>query len=168
MTASKCIEGMAVIKTRLCSMVALSLIVLQAIIALACAEEVLLATKQPLTFESGTTLVVEDVDQKQGKIWLAIHEMNRTPESAVLAMGENLSGRGVNLTVNGIYVGGDVDLVALDLKANGSVEDMRSPLAAELGQENSSPTGSGLNRSPGFPGALALFVLAGYLLVRPR
>lgn len=156
------------IKKQLCSMVALSLLVLQAIIAMACAEEVLLATHQPLAFESGTTLVVEDVDQKQGKIWLAIHEMNRSPQSAVLALGENLSCRGVNLTVKGIYVGGEVDLVALDLQTNGSAEDMRSPLAAELGQETSSLSGSGPNKSPGFPGVLALFVLAGYLLVRPR
>ncbi len=163
----KGIGGVAVIKTRLCMWAAYLMLAMQWITILACAEEILLATQQPFALDGGTTLVVEDVDPRQGKIWLDIYGRNVSHDSAVLGLGENLSGRGVNLTVIRIYAGGEVDLVALEInEINGSMEGGRSPNVLE--SENHPLSGTGPKESPGFLAALTLLILAGYCVARSR
>lgn len=153
------------IETRLCMWAAYLMLAVQWITILTCAEEVLLATQQPFALEGGTTLVVEDVDPRQGKIWLDIYGRNVSHDSAVLGLGENLSGRGVNLTVTRIYAGGEVDLVALEInEINGSMEGGRSPAALE--SENHLLSGIGPKESPGFLAMLTLLILAGYCMAR--
>jgi hypothetical protein len=162
MAVLKGVMGVSVIKKRLCTWAAYLMLAIQGIIIIACAEEILLATQQPFALESGTTLVVEDVDPRQGKIWLDLYGKNASHDSAVLGLGENLSSRGVNLTVTRIYAGGEVDLVALEI--NGSMEGGRSPLALE--SENHSFFETGPQKSPGFLAALTLLILAGYCVAR--
>jgi hypothetical protein len=162
MAVLKGVEGVSAIKMRLCTWAAYLVLIVQGIIFLACAEEILLATQQPFALESGTTLVVEDVDPRQGKIWLDLYGKNASHDSAVLGLGDNISCRGVNLTVVRIYAGGEVDLVALEI--NGSMEGGRRPLDLELESRSSNATDP--KKSPGFLAAIALMILAGYGVIR--
>jgi hypothetical protein len=164
MAVLKGIGCVAAIKKRLCTWAAYLMLAVQGITILACAEEILLATQQPFVLEGGTTLVIEDVDPRQGKIWLDIFDKNASHESAVLALGESLSGRGVNLTVTGIYAGGEVDLVALDLEAKGPTKGGGGPITLE--SEDHQYDGNNAKKSPDFLVALTLIILAGYCLAR--
>lgn len=90
-------------------------LVLAILVLPCCAEEVLLATQQPLDLADGTILVVEDVDPQQGVVWLGISGQNGTPNSAVLSLGENFSCCERDIIVSKIYTGGEGDLVALEI-----------------------------------------------------
>ncbi len=135
MAVLKGIGSVTGIKAQLCTWAAYLMVAVQWLTILACAEEILLATQQPFVLEGGTILVVEDVDPRHGKIWMDIYSKNASHESAVLALGENLSGRGMemNLTLTGIYAGGEVDLVALDLEVNGSASAQGAYSSLPLG-----------------------------------
>lgn len=164
MAVLKGIGSVTAIKKRLCVWAAYLMLAIKGITILACAEEILLATQQPFVLESGIALVVEDVDPRQGKIWLDICDKNANHESSVLALGENLSSLGMNLTVTGIYAGGEADLVALDLEVNGSSEGGRSHIVLE--SKNHQYAGNDVKKSPGFLAALTLIALAGYFIVK--
>ncbi len=142
--------------------------------ALAYADEVLLALQQPLMLEGGTVLVIEDADPRQGKVWMEISGKNASHASAVLALGEKLRCAGMNLTLTRIYAGGKVDLVALDLDVNGSLDVNGFPDANESAQgvlnsqpvqmNNYSISGNVLKKSPGLPAVQTMLILAGYCL----
>jgi hypothetical protein len=110
------------------------------------AELVLLSIPQPFSLGNNTTLVIEDVDAKQGVVWLNICYDNRTVDSAVIGIGGHHVYGGSNLTLQKIYSGGNNDLVALDIENETGLTNMtygdasfsnvtQSPVSAVLTSE---------------------------------
>ncbi|VVB71688.1 Uncharacterised protein [uncultured archaeon] len=77
-------------------------------------KEVLLAPHENITLEN-CTLILEDADSQEGKVWVSFSCDQDAPVSSVLGLGEpNRFGR-LTLVVKRIYAGDGRDLVALDI-----------------------------------------------------
>jgi hypothetical protein len=129
-----------------------------------CAEEVLLATQQPLDLADGTILVVEDVDPQQGVVWLGISGQNGTPDSAVLSLGENFSCSETDIMVSKIYTGGEGDLVTMEIY-NESALGMPGSHGPQF--PKSAPSfGEKSEKSPGFDAAIPALTMLGCSLIK--
>ncbi len=107
------------IKKELCNAALCFIVILTGTVTVlpSSADEVLLATQQPFNLSENMTLVVEDVDPQQGRVWLEIYSQSRneTLNSAVLGLGEHSNFSEIDLAVIRIYAGGVGDLVSLEI-----------------------------------------------------
>lgn len=78
-------------------------------------EEILMSTQGYLSFQENLTLLVMDVNLQSEVVWLRLSDENETLKSGILGVGESFAYDGMNLTVTGIYAGGERDLVAVDV-----------------------------------------------------
>ena len=78
-------------------------------------EEILMSTQWSLSFQDNLTLSVMDVNLPSEVVWLRLSDENETLKSGILGVGESFVYDGMNLTVTGIYAGGERDLVAVDV-----------------------------------------------------
>lgn len=99
-------------------------ILLVLLIAPALSEEFLLTPQQSLML-GGRTLLIEDVDSQSGLVWFSIVEQKKSPQSMVVAAGTALSFGEVKVSVDRIYAGGDLDLVALSVNASSPYREYR-------------------------------------------
>lgn len=83
----------------------------------ALSDEFLLTPQQSLML-GNRTLLIEDADSQSGLVWFSIVEQKKSPQSMVVAAGTALSFGEVTVSVDRIYAGGDLDLVALSVNAS--------------------------------------------------
>ena len=81
--------------------------------------EVLMSTRESITFAENLTVVVMDLEPRTGVVWLELQEDGVPLKSSILRTGESFDyderGDGLNLTVARIYAGGERDLVDLEV-----------------------------------------------------
>lgn len=141
--------------------VSVVLLVMAALAVPAGAEDVLLATQEPLTLGGDLVLVIEDVDSQKEMVWISLYREEIKVQSAVLGLGEHLLYGDLNLAVRRIYAGGGGDLVALEVSGMLPASGRSPPGNASRSLEEILP------QSPG-PGALlSLLAVLAAALIRP-
>jgi hypothetical protein len=99
--------------------------------------EVLMSTRESITFAENLTVVVMDLEPRTGVVWLELQEDGLPLKSSILRTGESFAyderGDGLNLTVARIYAGGERDLVDLvvvsgKVVGGGGEEDLSAPV----------------------------------------
>jgi len=91
-------------------------ILLVLLLAPALSEEFLLTPQQSLML-GNRTLLIEDADSQSGLVWFSIVDEKKPPQSMVVAAGTAFSFGDVTISVDRIYAGGGLDLVALSINA---------------------------------------------------
>ncbi|MGC9514730.1 hypothetical protein [Methanocrinis sp.] len=105
--------------------------------------EIFMSTRECLTFADNLTLVVMDVEPGAGAgvVWLELRDEDVPLKSSILKTGESFAyeerGAGLNLTVTRIYVGGERDLVELDIESGEVLErsSQDHPADSDRGRE---------------------------------
>ena len=127
--------------------------------------EVLMSTRESITFAENLTVVVMDLEPRTGVVWLELQEDGVPLKSSILRTGESFAyderGDGLNLTVARIYAGGERDLVDLEVVSGkvvggGGEEDLSA--SAKYGERTAAADSSLANW--GLVGLLLLLLAA--------
>jgi hypothetical protein len=103
-------------QANICSVPFKCTILLILLLAPALSEEFLLMPQQSLML-GNRTLLVEDADSQAGLVWLSVLEEKKSPQSMVVAAGTAFRCGEVTISIDRIYAGDGLDLVALSINA---------------------------------------------------
>jgi len=78
-------------------------------------KEIILYPGQHLSLDRDITLVIEDADSQLGVVWLNLSQKNESLNSSILHLGEHLFWRDFDMSILGIYAGGNGNLVVLQI-----------------------------------------------------
>ncbi len=132
------------------SRIAYLLVSVLLVIQTASGADVLMSTRERITFAENLTVVVMDVEPAAGAgagvVWLELRDDRGPVKSSILGAGESFTyderGDGLNLTVTRIYAGGERDLVELEIVSGDVVGRAAGDLSTEAVQD-SLPAGEG-------------------------
>jgi len=103
-------------QAKICYMPLKCAILLMLLLAPALSEEFLLMPQQSLML-GNRTLLIEDADSQAGLVWLSVLEEKKLPQSMVVAAGTAIRCGEVTISVDRIYAGDGLDLVAMSINA---------------------------------------------------
>ena len=126
------------------SRIAYLLVSVLLVIQTASGADVLMSTRERITFAENLTLVVMDVEPGAGAgagvVWLELRDDRGPVKSSILVAGESFAyderGDGPNLTVTRIYAGGERDLVELEIVSGVVVGRAAGDLSTEAAQDS--------------------------------
>jgi hypothetical protein len=95
----------------------------------AAGKEIIIYPGQHLTLDRDLTLVIEDADSQLGVVWLNLSLKNQSLNTSLLHLGEHLFWRDFDVSILGIYAGGNGNLVVLQI--NDTYQLM--PVSAKVG-----------------------------------